>query len=285
MRVLLLFLLLLAICAAAVAQGPEGKPSESKNVLTLKQLEQDWLDAYREGDAAKMDKILADDFIGRWADGSTQTKDEQLKAIRTGAEKHSTNEMLECNVRLYGDTAVVTGLQTEESVLEGRNGSGTISYTDVFVKRDGRWQVVASETKRVATLNPKSDGNTIMELERRWAKAEEAYDPKALNDILAEDFGSMDETGKLRNKAQEIASDGEWKPPGPEVVDDMSVRVDDDTAICLGRFTWTDRSSGSVKLQGRFVDTFLRRNGRWQVVANSYVRTDGQGHSRGIAAE
>src|SRR5690349_11673527 len=121
MRVLLLFLLSLAICAAAVAQIPEGKPSESKNVLTLKQLEQDWLDAYREGDAAKLGKILADDFIGRWADGSTQTKDEQLKAIRRGTEKHSTNQMLECNVRLYGDTAVVTGLQTEESVLEGRN--------------------------------------------------------------------------------------------------------------------------------------------------------------------
>ena len=278
MRTLLLFLLSLATCTVAVAQGPEGKRSESKDALTLKQLEQDWLDSYREGDADKMGKILADDFIGRWADGSTQTKDEQLKAIRTGAEKHSTNQMLECNVRLYGDAAVVTGLQTEVSVLEGRNGSGTISYTDVFVKRDGRWQVVASETKRVATLNPKSDENIIMELERQWAKAEEAYDPKALNEILAEDFVSLDETGKLRNKAQEIASDEEWKPPGPEVVDDMSVRLDDDTAICLGRFTWTDRNSGSVKLQGRFVDTFLRRNGRWQVVANGYVRIDGQAH-------
>ena len=59
--------------------------------------------------------------------------------------------MLECNVRLYGDAAVVTGLQTEQSVLEGRDGSGTYSYTDVFVKRDGRWQVVATETKGVTS--------------------------------------------------------------------------------------------------------------------------------------
>ena len=117
---------------------------------------------------------------------------------------------------------------------------------------------------------------TIMELERQWAKAEEAYDPKVLNDILADSFVSMDEAGKVRDKAQEIASDGEWQPPGPEVVDDMSVHLNGDTAICLGRFTWMDRSSGSVKVQGRFVDTFLRRNGRWQVVANSYIRTDGQ---------
>ena len=158
MRVLLLFLLSLATCTVAVAQGPEGKRSESKDVVTLKQLEQDWLDSYRDGDPDKMGKILADDFIGRWADGSTQTKDEQLKAIRTGAEKHSTNQMLECNVRLYGDTAVVTGLQTEQSVLLGRDGSGTYSYTDVFVKRDGRWQVVATETKRVASQTDSREG-------------------------------------------------------------------------------------------------------------------------------
>jgi ketosteroid isomerase-like protein len=151
MKVLSLFLLSLATCRIVVAQGPEGKLSESKDVLTLKQLEQDGLDSYREGDAEKMSKILADDFVGRWGDGSTQTKEEQLKAIRTGQEKHSENQLVECNVRIYGDTAVVTGIQTEKSVLEGRDGSGTYSYTDVFVKRDGRWQVVASETKRVTS--------------------------------------------------------------------------------------------------------------------------------------
>jgi hypothetical protein len=64
-----LFLLSLATCTIAVAQGPEGKHSQSKDVLTLKQLEQDWLGAYREGDTDKMGKIWADDFIGRWADG------------------------------------------------------------------------------------------------------------------------------------------------------------------------------------------------------------------------
>jgi ketosteroid isomerase-like protein len=124
----------------------------------------------------------------------------------------------------------------------------------------------------------RSDEQTIIELEQQWAKAEETFDEKALGRILAQDFVSMDEKGHMRNKAQEIASDREWNPPGPEAVDEMSVRVVGDTAIALRRFTWMDRSSGSVKLQGRFVDTFLRRDGRWQVVANSYVRTDGQAH-------
>src|SRR5215472_15501556 len=40
-----------------------------------------------------------------------------------------------------------------------------------------------------------------------------------------------------------------------------------------GRFTGTDRNSGSVAHQGRFVDTLLQLDGRWQVLANSYVVT------------
>jgi len=142
--------LLLSVPAGSQSAPAATEVSESQDVKMLKQLEHDWLDSYREGNADKMSKILADDFIGRWGDGSTQTKVEQLKAIRTGEEKHSSNHLDECNVRVYGDTAVVTGLQSEQSVLEGRDGSGTYSYTDVFVKRGGRWQIVASETKHVA---------------------------------------------------------------------------------------------------------------------------------------
>jgi len=140
---------------------PDFTSLSSNDELALKQLEQDWLDSYREGDAEKMSKILADDFVGRWGDGSTQTKEEQLKAIRTGAEKHSANQLVECNVRIYGDTAVVTGINTEQSILAGRDGSGTVSFTDVFVKRHGHWQVVASETKRVRSSNPSARDRLI----------------------------------------------------------------------------------------------------------------------------
>jgi ketosteroid isomerase-like protein len=147
---------------------PEFAAFSSNDEVALKQLEQDWLDAYRDGDADKMSKILADDFVGRWADGNTQTKQEQLTAIRTGEEKHSRNHLDECNVRIYGDTAVVTGTQTEQSVLEGRNGSGTYSYTDVFVRRDGRWQIVATETKRLSLQAATSNPNARDRLMGTW---------------------------------------------------------------------------------------------------------------------
>jgi ketosteroid isomerase-like protein len=130
-----------------VSPQPDYSSLNSNDERTLKSLEQDWLDAYRDGDAEKMSRILADDFIGRWGDGSTSDKRGTIEPVRTGEDRHSSNHLDECNVRIYGHTAVVTGLQTEQSVLTGREGSGTYSYADVFVKRYGNWQVVASETR------------------------------------------------------------------------------------------------------------------------------------------
>ena len=47
----------------------------------------------------------------------------------------------------------------------------------------------------------KSDVEQIKVIERRWAEAEDAYNPKVLNDVLADDFVSMNETGAVKNKA------------------------------------------------------------------------------------
>ena len=48
-------------------------------------------------------------------------------------------------VRVFGDTAVVTASDTEESSLKGKDTSGKYVWMDVFVMRNGRWQAVASD--------------------------------------------------------------------------------------------------------------------------------------------
>jgi ketosteroid isomerase-like protein len=221
MRVLSLFLLSLATCRIVVAQGPEGKLSESKDVLTLKQLEQDWLDSYREGDADKMGKILADDFIGRWADGSTTDKRGTVEPVRTGEDRHSSNQMLECNVRLFGETAVVTGIQTEQSLLSGRDGSGTYSYTDVIVKRQGRWQIVASETKRVARRSPSSEPSMRERLIGSWRQVSDEETMPDGSVVRADEIGfvTWDGTGHMseqvmRRSASQAPSDATYLDNG-----------------------------------------------------------------------
>jgi hypothetical protein len=52
-------------------------------------------------------------------------------------------------VRVFGNTAVVTGSDTEKSTYKGKDSSGKYAWMDVFANRNGRWQAVASESTMV----------------------------------------------------------------------------------------------------------------------------------------
>jgi uncharacterized protein (TIGR02246 family) len=122
--------------------------SQNSTVQAVRKLERAWLDAYEQNDAKAMNEIVADDFVITFPDGSMQTKAQILTAIKMARPagspkaKFSTEHV---TPHVYGDTVVLTGRVVTEL---SRNGE-TIStnrqrYTDTYVKRNGRWQVVAS---------------------------------------------------------------------------------------------------------------------------------------------
>ena len=53
-------------------------------------------------------------------------------------------------VRIFGNTAVVTGSDVEKSKEHGKDSSGKYIWTDVFVKQNGKWRAVASQSAKVA---------------------------------------------------------------------------------------------------------------------------------------
>ena len=52
-------------------------------------------------------------------------------------------------VRVFGDTAVVTGTDDEISMEDGKKSTDHYVWTDVFVKRNGKWVAVASQTAQI----------------------------------------------------------------------------------------------------------------------------------------
>ncbi len=129
MRALLLALLL--VSSAAMAD----------DATQLLSLEQHWLDAAMQRDDAALRAILADDFVDVTYQGQLRDKADHLKSSLAPAKTRQTLE--ELKVRLYGDTGIVTGLNT----ITALDGSFTarIRFTDVFVKRAGRWQAVSAQ--------------------------------------------------------------------------------------------------------------------------------------------
>lgn len=118
------------------------------DAATLIYMENDWAAADLKGDAAWMDRNLADDYSGISSrTGKQFTKSEEVDDMRNRRMTVTAADNLDMNVRMLGDnTGVVTGTYR----LQGREQDGkpfdrTLAYTDIWVKRDGRWQVLASQ--------------------------------------------------------------------------------------------------------------------------------------------
>jgi len=109
----------------------------------VKKIEREWLDAYEQRDAEAMKRIIADDFVIYFGDGNLQKKADIVRMMERGKAagrpggKFSTEET---EARVYGDTVVLTG-----RVISQMGDSREVSrYTDTWVRRDGKWQVVSS---------------------------------------------------------------------------------------------------------------------------------------------
>jgi len=108
----------------------------------------------------------------------------------------------------------------------------------------------------------------IVESERQWAQSVATGDTTVLERILADDFVGIDPIGTFYDKAAMISHTREApKYFVSNHANEIKVRFYGDTAVAQGSETW-ERRSGEP-LRGRFVrtDTWVRRNGNWQIVA------------------
>jgi uncharacterized protein (TIGR02246 family) len=134
--------------ACADVQSPnEGASAKNASVAqAIEQLERDWASALTSGDLAKVAQIVADDWTGINNDGSTATKQSLLAAVKAGKDKAETIEVGPMEVKVLGSVAVVQGSDIEKSVTEGKDTSGKWVWMDVFVKRQGKWVAIRSQS-------------------------------------------------------------------------------------------------------------------------------------------
>jgi ketosteroid isomerase-like protein len=107
------------------------------------QLERDIMSAIRQKDAAKLAPLLTDDFSYRTHFGAESDKQAFLTSIASFPVEILTLRGEELKVNVFGDTAVLTGVQLAEArAPEGEVEQSAVAFTDVFVKRAERWLMV-----------------------------------------------------------------------------------------------------------------------------------------------
>jgi ketosteroid isomerase-like protein len=152
--------LLLATVAVAVAalllHGQTNPPANvsqngrSEADQIFQKQESDWATAVKQRDVEKLSRFEAEEFEFTGPAGQIWTKASQLETIRAGDLEIDSFEVSELKARLYGDTAVVRFRIVWNGRFRGADLGGPQRVTDVFVKRDGRWQCVASHATRIA---------------------------------------------------------------------------------------------------------------------------------------
>lgn len=150
-RTIVLAMLMVSACGLLFAQDGQ-KASVSKAEDEVRKLEREWLDAYEQRDAAAMDRIVADDFTITFPNGAIQTKPQlmtMIKSPRGGSQPKTRFYTEDVKSRAYGDTVILMGRVISEFEREGKPVKEQSRYTDTYVKRDGRWQVVASHLSNV----------------------------------------------------------------------------------------------------------------------------------------
>lgn len=142
--------LVLAVSCQAFAQAKPAAPAKSASVeQELIKLENDWNDAMVKRDLAALGKILADDWTFIDPEGAILTKAQALANLKSGEDVVTSAVADEMKVRVYGDAAVVLGRNTVKEQYKGKDTSGQYRFTDTFIKKDGRWQCVASAATKI----------------------------------------------------------------------------------------------------------------------------------------
>jgi ketosteroid isomerase-like protein len=126
------------------AVGTTGEDVEA----TIAQLERDWVAAIVKKDAAALDRLLAKEFSGVSPTAHYYNKEMAIDDLIRGTYVVEAMELDEVSVNPYGEFAVAFASQEEKSRYAGADASGHYHYTNVWVKRDGQWQAVASHGTR-----------------------------------------------------------------------------------------------------------------------------------------
>ena len=115
----------------------------------LLKLEEAFGEAIVKNDLEGIGRLVADDWIIIDPNGEIVDRTRFFEVIKSGALTHDIMESEDFRVRAYGDSAVVTGVTRTKGKFMGQEFSTRERATDVFVRREGRWQCVLTHLTRL----------------------------------------------------------------------------------------------------------------------------------------
>jgi ketosteroid isomerase-like protein len=133
----------MAVAQQSMASKTETHAGSATVEQHLKNMEDQWVKASLASNGDALGPLLADDFVNIDSDGKVLNKQETME--RTKKSKWEVSELSELQVNEHGDSAVVTGVWHGKGTdSEGKTVDTRERWADTWVKKNGKWQCVAS---------------------------------------------------------------------------------------------------------------------------------------------
>src|SRR5215831_4823874 len=145
-----LAVLMVLRCSLLFGQSPSGpsvsKGDQSRAEAEVRRLFEDMAGNRSKPDAKELERLYADEFTATNASGQVLNKAAVVAARVSGRISAQLYELDEVAIQIYGDIAIA---KTSERI-EGNTVSGRFRHLRVFIKRDGRWQIIATQMTKIA---------------------------------------------------------------------------------------------------------------------------------------
>ena len=129
-------------CAVFASAGIAATPDDTATVAAL---DREYQLAVKHNDAETMARILADDFVLIAGNGTVHDREALLAQARSGSVHYQQQDELEQQVRVWGDTAVVTARLWVKGTRDGQAFDRKLWFSDVYVRTAGGWRYVLGQ--------------------------------------------------------------------------------------------------------------------------------------------
>ena len=143
-----LFVLALLLIQAPLAFAEKAAPAAPKAEAEVREAIRKYDEALRKADAAAVEKFWAEEYVFINSRGERLTRADRLANLRTGQTAFDSlgHVPQDEEIKIYGkDIAVYTTLLSIRGQYSGQGAQGTFRGLVVWVRRDGRWQQIASQ--------------------------------------------------------------------------------------------------------------------------------------------
>jgi ketosteroid isomerase-like protein len=137
-----MLMMLSALLALTVVSG-------QPTVDAVRAAEGQRIQALLAADFATVDRLLADELTYTHSNAKRDNKAAYMEPFLSGRTRYQRLEPSEISVRVYGDTAIMTGRMLSVALVAGAESRTDLRFTSVWILRDGRWQMAAWQSAKV----------------------------------------------------------------------------------------------------------------------------------------